>query len=233
MTRLIRWLKGTYPKLKKNKKKILVLFIVLIMLLSPLIVFIAQAIIPKPQRSIDINFNYADGILFDVCPVVGLEYVIKDGVGTVLMSGVTDSTGMVTLIIKGGFDQSGLGVHVEYMWHGISQSLNNLMAGEHEIILATFSMNSNLFWADDLSLFMSEGVEVWHEGVLLWTTIASPLNLNGFIAGTYTLKDGFVDTNFTIEVDQPSSTFEEDIFILAEMDFGENLSVGTITTLMV
>jgi hypothetical protein len=210
----------------RSIRKLQTIVLVLVLIFTPLLLVPYTSAHRRPsQHSINVFFNYYNSPFFGTDYVVeGLDYAIKDGAGVVILSGTTDDTGLVSLQVKGNFDQSGLGVHIEYVWQGVALSLNNLEVGDYEIEVNNFLLRTELYWSDDLSPAEVGVVEVWFNGAYLTTsTLVSAgvddnlLLVTDVVAGIYTIKGVFEDYVINIPVDHPQERWTEDTIISAEM----------------
>lgn len=227
---------------RKNKKAIIALGLVIVLFIG----FSAPSISnvlgkndkpkkpKKKAKEISVSLEYQDHVFHDPdVPIVGIAYNVYDGANILIGSGITtDSLGMMTFIVLMAYDETGLGIHIEYrnsfrifikiMWQGTLVSINNLAIGEsRDIELDNFGFTFIFEW-DDSSPIVGDNIEVWQNGNLLdtKTTDASGfLNMNGIIDGTYTLISIgglFADIVYIASVNHSDTRFYETFTISAQ-----------------
>ena len=180
----------------------------------------------KPKKATEINvlLEYVDNSHFAPdTPIEGVAWTMYDGLGVEIASGVTLADGMISFIVLMAYDQTGDGIHVEFMWQGTLVSINNLVIGG-ELVLQechSFLLSPTFLWQDGITpLPAGTVVEIWFDGMLLDTALISAIgemDFNKVIAGTYTLESVFFSgLEMVVLIDQPSAQLLQTFIISAE-----------------
>lgn len=219
--------------MKKISKCLIILFVLLLVSIPPVFLLI---FLPKPQpkaKEINVSLQYEDHYTHpNDYPVVGIDYIIYDGLNAIIGVGTTDALGMMTFVILEGYNQSGKGIHIEYknsfrifikiMWQGTLISIDNLAIGElREVEVPFFNFQFTFLW-DDMTPIANEQIEIWINGILVDTKTTSSTGdivLQGVIDGVYTfvsVSGVFDDFTYTVLVDTPTISIIETIVISAQ-----------------
>lgn len=223
------------------KKKIIKSILLLVMILlatAPLSVADKKPKKPKkPKKAEEINTlleyqDTANGHYPDNTVIEGVAYTIYDGLNQVIVSGITDATGMITFIVLENYNQDGKGIHIEFIWQGVLISLNNLVVGGalHIEELNPFNLSPTFLWEDMSELPEGTVVDFYFEGVYFDSAI---INSNGqldivqVIAGIYTLNSTFFSgLEMVVLVDHPSLQKAETFIISAQFILVSSIIAG-------
>ncbi len=176
-------------------------------------------------KEISVFLDYTDSPMHtNDYPVVGIPYIVYDGLNAVIGDGTTDSLGMMTFIVLASYNQDDLGVHITFMWQGALVSIDNLVGGAiRNVEVNDFDTTFTFLW-EDLTPIIGENVDMWFNGVKisgLLTNGAGSFSLNHLVDGVYTFKSAnalFDDVNYTILVDTSVLEIFADIIVSAKFE---------------